>query len=230
MIKELFTSMFNTAIMANNKNILSLLEHKNNANLLDLGCDDGDWTQKVGHRVGTTNIYGIDNAKKPIQKAKRNGIKAVLCNLNFSFPYRRETFDVVHSNQVIEHLTETRNFIDEIYRVLKPNAYAVISTENLASWHNIFALLFGWQPFSLAVISGFQIGVGNPLAIHKKESSFSPWEHVRVFSYEGLVEIFQERGFIIEKVLGVGYYPLPNFFAKLDPRHAAFLTIKIRKK
>lgn len=36
-------------------------------------------------------------------------------------------------------------------------------------------------------------------------------------------EIFEE------KILGAGYYPLPNFFSKVDPRHSAFLTIKIRK-
>lgn len=230
MIKKLFIHMFNSAFLANEKNILFLFEPKKNARLLDLGCNDGSWSQKVADKIGTKNIYGIDNAKKQIEKAKKKGIKTTNRDLNSSFPYNNETFDVVHSNQVIEHLTETKNFVDEIYRVLKPKGYAVISSENLASWHNIFALLFGWQPFSLAMISGYRVGIGNSLSIHKRENLFSSLEHIRVFSYQAFVEIFRERGFIVEEILGAGYYPLPGFFAKLNPRHAAFLTIKIRKK
>jgi len=42
-------------------------------------------------------------------------------------------------------------------------------------------------------------------------------------------EIFEIKGFKVEKILGSGYYPLPNLFAKLDPKHSAFLTIKVRK-
>ena len=222
--------MFSSAFMVNNNNILSLLEKENNARLLDLGCNDGVWTQEVGRNINTINICGVDNAKEQTWKAKRNGIKTKRSNLNSVFPYRSGVFDVIHSNQVIEHLIETRSFVDEIYRVLKPGGYAVISTENLASWHNMLSLIFGWQPFSLAVISGYKIGVGNPMSIHKSDNIFSPWEHVRVFSYKAFLEIFTERGFLIEEVLGAGYYPLPNCFAKLDPKHAAFLTIKIRKK
>lgn len=106
----------------------------------------------------------------------------------------------------------------------------MISTENLASWHNILSLLFGWQPFSLGNISSYKLGIGNPLALHRGENlSFSSWQHIRVFAYQGLKEIFEIKGFKVEKILGAGYYPLPNLMAKLDPRHAAFLTIKARK-
>jgi hypothetical protein len=30
---------------------------------------------------------------------------------------------------------------------------SLVSTENLASWHNVAALIAGWQPFSLANVS-----------------------------------------------------------------------------
>ena len=79
-------------------------------------------------------------------------------------------------------------------------------------------------------VSRVQVGIGNPLALHRGENlSFSSWQHIRVFAYQGLKEIFENKGFKVEKILGAGYYPLPNFFAKLDPRHSAFLTIKGRK-
>ena len=131
---------------------------------------------------------------------------------------------------MIEHLVDTDNFLNEIYRVLKKDGYAIISTENLASWHNVFSLFFGWQPFSLTNISKEKLGIGNPIALHRNEKiSFATWQHIRIFAYRGLKEIFEIKDFKVEKILGAGYYPLPNLLAKVDPRHAAFLTLKIKK-
>ncbi|MCM8783434.1 MAG: hypothetical protein NC818_01445 [Candidatus Omnitrophica bacterium] len=106
----------------------------------------------------------------------------------------------------------------------------MISTENLASWHNIFSLLFGWQPFSMTNILRDRLGTGNPLAYRRLENLIFPsMQHIRVLAYQGLKEIFEIKRFKIEKILGAGYYPLPNLLSRLDPRHAAFLTIKIKK-
>jgi SAM-dependent methyltransferase len=137
---------------------------------------------------------------------------------------------VFHANQVIEHLFNTGKFLTEIYRILRKGGYAIISTENLASWHNIFALLFGWQPFSLTNISESTLGIGNPLALHRqKKIAFSSWLHIRILAYRGLKELFEVSGFKVEKILGAGYYPLPSQFAAIDAKHSAFLTAKIRK-
>ncbi|GAH59980.1 unnamed protein product, partial [marine sediment metagenome] len=54
-------------------------------------------------------------------------------------------------------------------------------------------------------------------------------QHHRIFSYRGLKEVFENKGFVIEKVLGAGYYPLPPLFVNLDKRHSHFITIKARK-
>ena len=71
-------------------------------------------------------------------------------DLNKKFPIKDNSVDVVVSDQVIEHLTDVvDNFVKEIFRILKPEGYAVISTENLSSWNNLFALLFGYGPPSL---------------------------------------------------------------------------------
>ena len=92
---------------------------------------------------------------------------------NDRLPYDDESFDVVCSNQVIEHLARTDNFVSEILRVLRPGGYAVTSTENLASWHNIAALALGWQPFSLSNVSKV-LGLGNPLAIYRSAILATP--------------------------------------------------------
>ena len=229
-MKKYMQTLWDKAERNNENNIFCLLEYSPNATLLDCGCSNGESTLKFASRVGTQNIFGIEIAKELIDKAKAKGINVKEADLNSRFPFEDESIDVLTANQVIEHLYDTDNFINEIYRVLRKGKYAIISTENLASWHNIFALLFGWQPFSLSNISNHRLGIGNPLALHRNEvASFPSLLHARVFAYQALKEFFEIKGFVIEWILGAGYYPLPNFLAKIDPRHSAFLTVKVRK-
>ncbi|MBN1811538.1 MAG: class I SAM-dependent methyltransferase [Anaerolineae bacterium] len=227
-----FHHMRNRAVADYKGCILNCLEpSQHSVSLLDCGCDDGEWTLELGRRIGNARLFGIEIVEERRRLALEKGLDARLGDLNSRFPFSDESMDAVHANQVIEHLADTDKFVGEVWRVLKPNGYAVVCTENLASWHNIFALLLGWQPFSLSNVSETRFQIGNPLAIHSEEPSVNPqsWQHLRVFAYLGLKDIFAEQGFEVVRCVGSGYYPLPNLFSKLDPRHAAFLTIKVRK-
>ena len=77
-------------------------------------------------------------------------------------PYEDGRFEIVVSKQVIEHVYDTDHLLAEAHRVLKPGGMMVTSTENLASWHNVGALMLGRQPFALVNISS-EGSVGNPL-------------------------------------------------------------------
>jgi SAM-dependent methyltransferase len=230
--RAVFHQMRNHAVADYEQSILAYLESSEDPiSLLDCGCDDGTWTVKLGERVGNASLSGIEIVEQRRLRAKERGIDARPGDLNDKFPFPDEAFDIVHANQVIEHLADTDNFIRETYRVLKPGGYTVICTENLASWHNIFALLLGWQPFSLSNVSERVFQIGNPLAIHSGEPGVNPksWQHVRVFAYQGLLDIFAAHGFSVESCRGSGYYLLPSRCGRVDPRHAAFLTMRVRK-
>jgi SAM-dependent methyltransferase len=196
--------------------------------LLDLGCDAGARTVWIAERVGAREVHGIEIAPERADLAAARGVKVKVADLDDRFPYGDATFDIVVSNQAFEHVSDTDNFIRETYRVLKPGRRAVISTENLASWHNIAPLLLGWQPFSLANISEAATAVGNPLGLHRGELG-QKGGHLRVLAYRGLRELFALYGFTVEAIRGAGYYPLPASFASVDPRHAAFLTVAARR-
>lgn len=105
------------------------------------------------------------------------------------------------------------------------------STESLASWHNIAALALGWQAFSLTPVSRVRQGLGNPLANLRdgEGEDINGWEHLRIFSYRGLAELFDAHGFVAVSVMASGYYPLPARVAHLDRRHGAFITAVGRK-
>jgi SAM-dependent methyltransferase len=227
-MKKYFQKLYYNASCQNYKNITDLLENNYNANYLDVGCDDGDISMKFAKAINTRNIYGIEIIKKRAMLAEKHGIKTAVSDLDKKWPFEDNYFHVITGNQIIEHVSDIDHFASEIYRVLKPNGYAIISTENASSWHNIFASIMGWQIFSLTALSKIRPGIGNPMALHQNEGFGLGWTHKVIFNYRGLKEFLEIHGFKVEEYLGAGYYPLP-FLSKFDIRHSHFITIKIRK-
>jgi SAM-dependent methyltransferase len=223
--------MFDDAMAANVRNIVDLLEYAPGSSLLDVGCDDGVRTLEFARAAGSERAHGVEIVTERAALAQQRGIQIVAADLNTRLPYEADSFHAVCSNQVIEHLADTDTFVEELFRIVRRGGYAITSTENLASWHNLGSLLLGWQPFSLTNVSRVRLGLGNPLGIHRDEAwqEVETWQHLRVFAYRGLRELFELHGFVVESVVGAGYYPLPQRVARLDPRHAAFLTVKARK-
>lgn len=232
-IKKFLFYLINNAVKRNDKKIIDLLEIREKSNYLDLGCDDGEKTIKMAKKINTKNIFGVEIVEQRILEAKNKGIAVSSFDLNKKFLYQDNYFDIITSDQVIEHLYNTDNFIFEIYRLLKPGGYAIISTENLSSWHNVFSLILGFQPFSMANFSS-KGSVGNPFSLWKnneneKTKNLTSWQHNRLFSFFALKDVFRKFGFKVEKICTSGYYPLPGFFSKIDPVHGHFITIKVRK-
>jgi len=202
--------------------------------LLDCGCDNGEFTERLAMSLKPERAMGIEIDEVQAEKAISRGIDVIIGDLNHEFELEDSIVDGAIANQVIEHLCNTDNLLSEIWRVLKPEGILVLSTENLASWHNIFALLMGWQPFSLTNISEHHTGIGNPLSLHRGEEGIpGPSQHLRIFTISSLVELLENQGFEIEQSLGVGYFPFKGkaarVLSKMDPRHSALITIKCRR-
>lgn len=213
------------------RDFLNLLEGEVAESLLDLGCDDGSFTTKLADIVGVNEVYAIELIKERANLAVHRGIKCKVADLNKPFPFPDGMFDLITANQIIEHLYEIDIFGKEISRVLRSGGHLVISTPNLASFHNIFALLLGMQPPTTAISNEFSLGcLFNPP--FKKETPIPG--HVRVFAYDGLLQFLEYHGFKIERLVTSGYYPFPEplsrLLSKIDKRHAAYLTVKARKR
>jgi len=229
-MKKILTKIFNESVKLNHKNILKSLDRNTSAKLLDLGCDEGTWTLELAKKIGTKQVYGIEIIKERAKIARKKQINVKIADLNKKFPFEDNYFDVIHANQVIEHVPSIDHFVSEIYRVLKPQGYVIVSTENASSWHNIFASIMGWQIFSLTNVTSKKMGIGNPLAIHRgNKIDLSTWTHKTIFNYLGLKELFEVYNFKNIKIKGAGYYPLPPIFGKVDPRHSHYITLKADK-
>lgn len=218
---------------SNYNSVLSLLDKNEKADVVDLGCETGRFTMRVARKIGSKKIYGVDYCSKFIQLSRRNQVDVREANLNEFIPYDSGSFDVVIANQVIEHLSNTDEFLREIYRVLKKGGYTVVSTPNLAVWHNIYAIFKGYQLFSTSVSD--EICLGNPHSPIYKMWFGDEYNdgHKRIFTHRGLKELFEYHGFQIDKIVGSGYYPfsgkLAEALCKIDVKHSQYLTVKARK-
>lgn len=230
MFKKYLENLYIRAAELNHRNILDLLERDEDARFLDLGCDDGIFSLKMAGKIGTKNVYGVEIVEERMILSQEKGILTKNFDLNGGFDFENNFFDAIVANQVIEHLSNSDNFISEIYRILKPGGYAVISTENASSWCNIFASIMGWQIFSLTNFSSKKQGIGNPFSLHRGENSnLDSWNHVRIYNIRGLREYFEAFDFKIEKTKGAGYFPLSSDIGNLDKTHSHFMAFKIRK-
>lgn len=221
------------------ENLLSLLEKNPNAVLLDCGCYDGELTLKIAQKIGTKNIHGVDIDPEMIQISRKKGIKVTRKDLNGQMPFKDETFDVVTAFQVIEHLYNTDMFVSELRRITKENGYILISTENLASWHNIFSLILGYQPPTGPHISSYHPVFFSPLkGEHERRSQIKKgWfirGHINVLTRDAFGKIFDAYGFRIDEERLSGFYPFPSplsdILCKIDKGHVLTILAKMRKK
>jgi methionine biosynthesis protein MetW len=216
----------------NKQVILKNLNGVHAENLLDCGCGDGAFTLRLANAVTAKVVAGVEVDGPRAEVARSNGIIVVNEDLNSGLPYDDNTFDVVHANQVIEHVVDTDRLLKEMRRVVRPRGRVVVSTNNMAAWHNVLSLVLGFQPPPQHV-SG-EIIVGNPLDPRNGESHPTPGDsHLRLFSFRGFKDICEYHGFEILRLLTVGYYPLPPRLARvmtsIDRRHGAFLVAVLTK-
>lgn len=235
MLRNWLKKLQDSTDLENRRVILDLLEPNESARLLDLGCGDGSFTLELGRKIGTEQLYGVEAANEFIGQPEKRGVQTYIADLNEPLPLDDESFDVVHSNQVIEHLYKTDSHLREIHRILKTDGYAIISTPNLAAIYTIFFLILGLQPLSVTA-SDEVYGLGNrfnPWYRVKRERNYPAHAHLRVFTYTALKELVQYHGFKVERIVGVGYYPFSvrvgRLISLLDPRHTVYLTVKARK-
>jgi SAM-dependent methyltransferase len=208
--------------------------------LLDVGCANGAFLFKYLDYKPEV-FCGIEAAPALRAQAEGRGIKTTAVDLNGVWPYADNTFDVVHCAQVIEHLHNTRLFVQEVLRVLKPGGTALITSENLTSFLNLGAMALGFTPFTLMRCCGWYLG--NPLGLHYQEhveegvpitdpAFAGVTGHVRALGVLQAKELFERVGFKAS-VSSIGLMPLPDWLGRrlegVLRRRGHLLLIEARK-
>ena len=172
--------------------------------LLDLGCGGGGVAVLLRDACGFAEVVGVDISEESVAKARELGVDALQLNIDFEdLPFEDNSFDAAFCGEVLEHVINADHLLDELHRTLRPGAVAVLTTANLASWHNRIALgLFGWQPFYSGV--SYRYTVGHPRLGGQKISQ--PSGRMRPSTLGALKELLSLHNFAILKIQGWGYF------------------------
>ncbi len=126
-------------------------------------------------------------------------------------PFADNSCGLIVCEQVIEHLHNTTYFLSELYRILAPGGMLLLSTENLASLPNLFALILQRAPFSTQALCGSFLGgwkdgpAGYDDGVETNHPTYAGVHgHVRVMTTNQLKALFKNQGFSIEGKYGYG--------------------------
>jgi SAM-dependent methyltransferase len=125
------------------KHLLGKLDHypipsfplEGNGQLLDLGCSWGRWTLAAAKRgfevVGLDPSLGALMAARRVSAALGTRSRYVCGDARF-LPFRDESFDVIFSYSVLQHLSEpdVEVVLREVARVLRPGGVSLIQMPN----------------------------------------------------------------------------------------------------
>lgn len=185
------------------------------ASILDVGCGDGRktllWAKALG--ISPANICGVEGYAAFREKAAES-FRVECADLESdALPWASETFDLVVANQVLEHIKNIFHLMGELSRVTKVGGHLLLSTPNLASFHNRILLAMGRQPTPIQVFC----------------------EHVRGFTAGALEEFALASGdFGREAFAGSGFYPLPpglgQPLAILWPGGAVYTVLLLKRQ
>jgi len=85
--------------------------------ILDLGCGDGQLTQRIA--ASGAQVLGVDASPEMVATARERGIEAELATAE-SLPFHDGTFDAVFSNAVLHWIRDQDAMLTQVHRVLKP--------------------------------------------------------------------------------------------------------------
>ena len=144
--------------------------------LLDIGCGNGEFL--INARAAGWTGVGLEPDEQAASIGRKHGLE-IHCTTYDRADLPPESFDVITSNQVIEHVHDPHAFVARIHQWLKPGGTVWIGTPNLDSLMH----------------AHFGINYGN---LHPPQHllMFSPSTLRRLFEHHGFTSIeFHKRGF-----------------------------------
>jgi 2-polyprenyl-3-methyl-5-hydroxy-6-metoxy-1,4-benzoquinol methylase len=94
--------------------------------VLDCGCGNGLFTKPF---VKDNRVTGIDISEEMLKIAEKNGLKVRKGSV-LALPFENDSFDIVISAGVVQHLDNAKIISSECARVVKPGGIVLIETIN----------------------------------------------------------------------------------------------------
>jgi len=162
---------------------------KSNDKILEIGCGIGTVVHelsKKGH-----DIIGIDISGKAIEYG-RNKYSDICLEVQAAeiLPYEDESFEVVLSFDLFEHIAEIDKHISEVKRVLRPGGYYLFQTPNRYSniiYETLWTKSLQWRRYHPSLHSPGQLR--RRMARHGFETRFVKMNPINEFTEKKLQKL-----------------------------------------
>lgn len=125
---------------------------------LDLGCGKGDSIKIFEFLNREVVWHGVDVEDSPEVKNRTRKNDSILTFNGVNLPYKDDYFDLVYTNQVLEHVRHPDALIPDVFRVLKRGGILIGSVSYLEPYHSYS--IFNYTPYGLAEVinnGGFKL-------------------------------------------------------------------------
>ena len=188
----------------------------------DLGCGDGYLTHLIEQRG--FKIVSVDISESRLEKLRKKldnrRVSLLLADLS-NTALSSNQFDYVVMSEVLEHIVQFEAVISEVYRILKPGGFFILTVPYNEKIRNVTC----------------------PHCFH----AFNPDGHVNSFNRENLAHALDQRGFQVHEIktfrsrvtnqlqyhLKIPYGRLISlldaFFVALKPEFTFYMLIRAQK-
>lgn len=181
------------ALEASIREVLRLASNR----MLDAGCGDGaPFTRKFSSEATVVGIDLIRDLPADLP---------MTCGDLSRLPFTDESFSIVFSRSVFEHLIEPDKVMNEIHRTLRPGGFCVILTPNRYDYSSVVAR-FTPQWFHAWF-------VGRVYGSHTYDTFPTFYRANTPGYFKTLAD--KKRGWKIRKVEGLRHYPANFIFSRL---------------
>lgn len=125
--------------------ILKLFEDEKRGVVADLGCGDGDYSEALTQMGFKVTACDLDVGRFRY----RDKIDFKVCDVTKPLPFENNSFDYVVLAEVIEHLRNPYQVMQELSRILRPGGKMILSTPNILNLKSRIRFLFegSWEYF-----------------------------------------------------------------------------------
>lgn len=140
--------------------------------ILDAGCGAAAFTPILKNFSSTIVATDISAEQIEINQEKHQDIKFMFADLSEPLPFKDNSFDIIWSSEVLEHLYFPLFALQEFHRVLRPGGKALLTVP----YHGLFKNLI--------------------IALFKFDRHYDPkYPHVRFFTKKTLSKLVLKSGF-----------------------------------
>ena len=123
--------------------VISKMNLYPDSEVLELASGTGYFLSRL-HKLGFSRLSSVET---DMNTYAYEGVRPVQVDLNTGFSENFDKkFDLIIAIEIIEHLDNPRQFLEEIQKLLKPGGQLIVTTPNISFWLSRLQFLFTGTP------------------------------------------------------------------------------------